>query len=395
VTIKGLPISSSLIATTLIAALIWFVAEGQTLSEVPVELTVALAGQDKGDGAMIVRPVDGAGLADGVTVHLTGSNSRVDALRDELGTRVLLTVGQELPSTPGPHSIDLRDALRELPMFRGSGVTISSVVPERLDIEVDRLETAMLTLRPEIGAELDTASTMEPSEVTLTGPASLVQRWLAEPDTSIPVRVNGDRLSGLTPGITHQITVPIELPPMLKGQWATRLTPPQTTVSLRLRSRTSSFTVRELPIRVLLPPEAFARWIVELPEQSAMLRDVVFTGPEASIERISNGAARPGAVIELSLTELEQGVGSKPARIIDLPPGVTYQVASAIVNINVRRLVGIDPNETAPATPPAGTPAGTDPANSADQPTQPTIDAGDPEGIPADSDAAVETPPQG
>lgn len=381
---KRLEISSSLIATTLIAVMIWFVAEGQTLSDKEVVLTVALAGQDQGDGAMIVRAVEGTNLADGIKVHLTGSNSRVDALRDKLGTRVVLTVGQELEPRTGQQSIDLRDALRELPVFRGSGVSISSVQPERLNIEVDRLETATLTLRLEIEADLDTAPTLEPAEVTLTGPATLVQRWFAEPDTSIPVRVNADRLSGLAPGITHRITaIPIELPPMLRGKWATKLTPSQTTASIRLRSRTSSFTVRELPIRVLLPPEAFGRWIVELPPQSAILRDVIFTGPQASIERISSGAATPGALVELSMAELEQGVGSKPARIIDLPTGVTYQVGSAIVSINVRRLAGIDPNETSPR-PVSGTQA------TPEQAGEPSTDAGNPESGDSEGD---DTPP--
>jgi len=342
---------SSIIATTLIAALVWLVAEGQTLRQVQQSVQVSFAAPE-GDSQLIVRPRPFSGWASEATLQLEGATTSIQALINDLSASVTLTPGLELPATSGTHVIDLREAIRRHEAFQGSGVSITSVTPETVEIQVDRLVTTTVALQPVVDADLDTPATIQPDSVQLSGPSLVIDAWAAQANADdgsdtpvIPVRVDPARLSGLTPGVGTDLSgVPIQLPEALRGAWSTRVTPARVTVNVRLRSRTSSITLRELPVRLMLPPEAFGRWLVEIPPEDRALKDVIFTGPQASIDRIQAGEAVPAAVVELSLQELESGVGSKPARIIDLPRGVTYQVSSSIVRVNLRVLAGVDPN---------------------------------------------------
>jgi len=373
VSIAKTPISS-IVATTLIAALIWLVAEGQTLREIQQTVQVSLT-PPEGDTQLIVRPRPFTGWTSEVTLQLEGATSSIQTLLNELSSAVALTPGMELPGSPGTHVVDLRDAIRRHQAFQGSGVSITAVTPETIEIEVDRLTTLSVALQPVVEADLDTPATIRPDTVQLSGPSLVIDAWAADasPDDGadvpvIPVRVDPARLSGLTPGVGTDLSgVPVQLPEALRGAWSTRVLPGRVTVNVRLRSRTSSATLREVPIRMLLPPEAAGRWLVEIPQEDRALKDVVFTGPQASIDRIQSGEVVPTAVVELSLQELESGVGSKPARIIDLPRGVTYQVSASIIRVNVRVLAGVDPNGQTTGQP-ATDPAQPDPAATGDTP---------------------------
>ena len=368
-TIAKLPLPS-VVVTTLIAAMIWFVAEGQTLREEQRTVPLAINGQETAEGRLLVRPQPDSDWNNEITLSLQGANAASQALLDEISPGLVLTAGVELPTSPGLHSVDVREALRRNEAFRGSGVSVVSVTPERLEIEVDRLESIEIDLVAAVDADLDTPPTVTPNSATLTGPSRILQRWLDSGHDSITVTLPPARLTGLTPGITNQVpNVAIELPEELRGAWATRIAPARVTIGVLLRSRTSSFTIRRLPVRVLVPPEAFGRFIVELPEESQSLQDVIFSGPQASITRIQEGELIPAAVIELTMEELELGVGSKPAKLMGLPTGVTHQVAQAILRVNVRRLSGIEPDPAnsvseSPADgedPPAGESDGADP----------------------------------
>ncbi|MFG0305192.1 MAG: hypothetical protein ACF8Q5_03140 [Phycisphaerales bacterium JB040] len=370
---------SSIIATTLIAALVWLVAEGQTLRQVQQSLQISFA-TPEGDSQLIVRPRPFTGWTSEATLQLEGATASIQSLINEISSTVALTTGVELPATPGTHVINLRDAIRRHEAFQGAGVSIISVTPETVEIQVDRLATLSVALQPIVDADLDTAATVQPDTVQLSGPSLVIEQWRtanADADGSeapvIPVRVDPARLTGLTPGVATDLSgVPVQLPEELRGAWSTRVSPARVTVNVRLRSRTSSVTVRELPVRLLLPPEAFGRWLVEIPPEDRALRDVIFTGPQASIDRIQSGEAVPTPVVELSLQELESGVGSKPARFVDLPRGVTYQVSSSIVRVNLRVLAGVDPNGQT-----TGQPAGqTPPDNARTQPNPPDANAG-------------------
>lgn len=326
---------------TVLSALTWALAESQTLRTQALTLRVALEDGSTGPSERTLGPVvrvDPAQPWDGAAeLALTGSAALIDGLADRLRGRAALVVGRELPTEPGTHTINLRDALRASEAFRASGVTIESVSPESVTIQVDQLETRELTIRVSLpdGVEPETTPAPRPASVILTAPAALLDAL--EPGATAVATVTPEQVEPLLPGRDETLTaVRVTPPASIAGAWAVRLDPARADVTIRLRSKSSSLTIPRLPVQLLIAPAEAGRWTVEVEPSDQDLIDVTLTGPQEQLDRIRRSEVRPMAFVSLTFEELEAGVASKRATIVGLPAGVRAQAAREDVRLSIR-----------------------------------------------------------
>ncbi|MEQ8770111.1 MAG: hypothetical protein RIB60_06340 [Phycisphaerales bacterium] len=343
----------TLIVVTVLAALAWALAESQTIQTEPLSLQLVLADGSEGQSAREEGPVvrvapdeEWGGL---VEVTIAGSAALTDALGDRLLGTVTLTVGADFPSEPGIHEIDLREAMRDSESFRGSGVTIESVAPARVRVEVGQLgvrELPVAVVVPE-GVELDGTPTVTPGTVRFIAPRSVLDEY--GPAAVVSAIVGERELGPLVPGRAETVrNVPVQLPPGTDLGWSIRLDPSRVDVGVTVRSKSATLTIPTLPVQVRMSPAEVGRWSINIEPADQDLIDVVLTGPQEQLDRIQRGEVRPSAVISLSFADLEAGIETARARVADLPAGVRAQIPNDAVRLRIARVSRDDPAVSGP-----------------------------------------------
>jgi hypothetical protein len=330
----------TLLVVTLVAVLVWLFAESRTLRAetltVPVEISA-------GGSATAFRLTDGAAWSGSLEIELAGPAGLIDGLRSRAREGIVLEIGDELPAEPGTRSLELVDAIRRADLFAESGLTIRRVSPRTLGLQTDRLETLAVPIEADLEG-LQTAGPVRivPAEATVRLPASLASSL----DLHAIAKIPPARLAALTPGRRTEISqVPIELAGLPDSAWGLRLSDPRVVVTLALRVRTDSLTLREVPVRLSVLPSDLAGWIVEVPPEDRVLEDVVLTGPVSAIEQIRRGEVTPGALAAVDLAGLGEGAGDTDSaatrevavRLIGLPSGVVADLGDRAVRVTLRR----------------------------------------------------------
>src|SRR5205085_2282323 len=129
------------------------------------------------------------------------------------------------PADPGRHTVQLQAALRALPRIRDSGVTIADADPPTAIIDVDNFELREAKVRVDIpeGQLLESAPEVTPATVRLRLPES-ASRSLP-PDLQLPVRIDTSALIGIPEGRKTTLSLPVDLPPPLRGMEGIRVSP--------------------------------------------------------------------------------------------------------------------------------------------------------------------------
>ncbi len=331
----------TILVVSIVAVLVWLFAESRTLRTRTVTVPVEISA---GGSGVAFRLTDPDAWTGSVELDLAGPTGLIEALRTRAGDTVVLEIGSELPAETGNRSIDLLEAIRRDELFADSGLTVRRISPRLLDLQTDRLET--LTLPAEVDLEgISTAGpvTIEPAEVTVRLPAGIAR----EVDLHAIARIPPNRLAALTPGRRTEISqVPIELLGLPDGVWGLRLMEPRAVVTLALRVRTESLTLREIPVRLSLLPTDLAGWAFEVPPEHRVLEDVVLSGPVSAIEQIRRGDTVPGALATVDLGGIGEATNEAALagvlRLTGVPTGVVADLSGREIRVEVRRRAVIE-----------------------------------------------------
>ncbi|MEM0983892.1 MAG: hypothetical protein AAGI17_08075, partial [Planctomycetota bacterium] len=379
---KGTPSFGTAALVTFVTIVVWALAETQTLRTELVTASVSFA---PGSPDLLVRVAPNENWPGSVELELSGPAGSIDRLRERLASGIALTANREISVSTGRQTIDLRDTIRRNEAFSDAGVAIVRSSPERVAIEMERVEVIRRPVALEAaGAQLRGTPTITPAEVEVrvaAQAASLIPEFVI-------ARPPADRIASLTPGVATTIEdVPVEVPGV--RPWGLSIAPARVAVTMELRTATDSIVFPALPVRVLLPSDAVGKWAVEIAEADRFLRDVRVTGPAATINQWRQREFEPVALITLRGPDLETGGGTTRAALIQMPASFTATIEDADIAYTTRRLLDVVPampaverNEDPPpaeneTTPPPTTDPGTDP--STDPGTNPGTGEGGPQ----------------
>lgn len=328
----------SFIFITIIAILVWVLAEGLTVGTGELSADIQL---DPGSNVRAVRISPGDTFNGRIDLSVRGSSTGIDQLTRKLRDPITLTLGTEIPFEPGEQLIDLQTALRASEVFKRSGVTLTEVKPRFVRIQADELVTLEVPVRVALPAvETEGPPRTDPETISYTIPRT-ISRTLAPGAAFATARLTDADLASLTPGTEQRIEpVRVEPSPPLAAAWSLSPLSAQVAVILTVRSRTATETIPTVPVQILVAPSELERFHIAVAEDSRFLHDVTIKGPSPLIERIrSDPTLRPVAVVSLSFEDLENAIESKDARFV-LPPGFEAVEASAddiSVRLNIER----------------------------------------------------------
>jgi hypothetical protein len=328
----------SIIFVTIIAVLVWVLAEGLTVGTGEISADLQL---DPGSNTRAVRIAPGDTFTGRIELTVRGSSTGIDQLTRKLRDPITLTVGNEIPFEPGEQLIDLQTALRASEVFKRSGVTLTEVKPRFVRIEADDLVTVEVPVRvalPDVQTEAPPRT--DPETISYTLPRA-VKRALDSAETVAVARLTDADLAALTPGTEQRLeAIRVQPSPALAAAWSLAPANAQVAVILTVRSRTATETIPTVPVQILVAPTELERFHITVAEDSRFLHDVTLKGPSPLIERIrSDPALRPVAVVSLSFEDLEKGIESKDARLV-LPPGfeqVEARADAVAVRLTIQR----------------------------------------------------------
>jgi len=340
----------TILTVTLVTIAVWLLAESRMVQTRTLGLRLDLVGQpDDLERPVVVRPAPDAVEVPGVEVELEGSLASLDAAGDELGGALELRVGREIPLDRGVHTLDLRSVMRRHPVLRALGVSVRSISPERVAVEVDELVETELAVRVELpeGTRLDGAPRTDPESVTVRGPRTILETLEGVSAIAAP---SSRAAESLTPGQFRVIpSVGVTLPIVRAGlapAWTPTIDPARVEVRLTLASRTSNMTIDRLPIQILIAPGESGRWSVRPDPGDEDLVGVELAGPSDALARIRDGSVAPVAAITLSFQELERGVDAKEPTILGLPDGVRVRSELPAIGLSIERVQAAAPANT-------------------------------------------------
>lgn len=333
------------ILVTLIAVMIWLAAEAESLGTSTFPARVAFAGLDiAGEGRLIVTPKDWDGTA---TLDLRGSRGALQGARSTLETRIELLPGVAgVPSDAGDHQIDLLPVLQQSEKLRASGITIESVSPRRVTVEIRELVVVRLPIRAELpGVILQGETAVAPELAAVRLPKSISQPLIDDPTLAqVIAQPTTQQLSTLGEAGLKSIPVTLVLPESLRAK---------PNIELLTRTATLTFTTQSgvrtenlsAPVWALTPSLEVGNWVVEL-DAGDQLLTVKVTGPNAIMDRLRSPSSgdRLVAVLDLSSDELDQRIESKTVGFallrdgapITLPDTLKIEPAAPRVRFTIR-----------------------------------------------------------
>ena len=312
-----------------VTLLIWFWAATETREEGTASFRIELVGA----ADQVVTPSE-------LTVHvkMEGSNPALERALRAAQTPVSLTVGNELPSQTGVQRVKLLEVLDRNEAITGTGVSLLSVDPIDLDIEIDSLVTATLPIEPVLpGVELDGTVTVDPPQVQVRLPRRL--RDHAGGDLRVHATVLGQRLDRLKPGVLNTITATLELSPRFAGDPTVVLDRRTAEIKFTVKSRIKETTLPTVRVQIAGPPEDHEEYLIEI--ENPTLANVTIKADIELISRIERNQAVVVAIVHLSQREKERGIEEKRVTcFMALPRDDNASFQAAIVSAEIDGAVG-------------------------------------------------------
>jgi hypothetical protein len=327
----------NIVLVTVLTVLVWAFAESESLHTKSIRFDVLVDADPA--GGRVARVLDGQAWPGRVQLSVEGATSAIDALEPLTRRALRLAPGiQSFPAVAGENIIDLRAAIRELPEFRGSGVTIQACDPPTLRVVVDEIITSTIPVRVSAGdSQFESQPVVRPASVTLSVSKRVGESLGA--DLAATATIDPQTLARLVPGRTENIaSVPLTLPIDLPPDTYIRFSPPSVDVGVTLRSRTGSIVLPSVPVHIRLAAAELSRWKIDIPESDRFLTDVRVSGPDELIDQVRREEIKITAVVALSFEELERGITSKEATFAELPSPLKFEAAKRLVRLSITKL---------------------------------------------------------
>ena len=319
---------STIIFALLFAVLIWLWAEGENREQRVETFMLAIQPVDADRFMVRIRePGQADQLLDSYPVEITLEGPAAAVMRMARAAQDV-TIRLDNLQNEMARSVDLAEALGELPRFIDEGITIQRVEPSIMTVRVDALETRTVPVSTTMAGYDFDSIVLRPDRVEVRAPVETWETIVSPTVAATLVRLNmpASTLDELAPGEPATLSdVPLTLHPMLAGREGISVAPESVQVDLIISNRVVELRTT-VPVKVLKLPQDDTTYEVAIDTEHAVIRDVIISGHPDIVERVQNRQVGVYAVINLSSDELEQGISEKQIEWL-LPTGLTAEIA--------------------------------------------------------------------
>lgn len=326
----------TVLVVSVIAALIWLYAEGETVSTQTRRVNVRFVAPTAGMAVSLPdqeSSVVGGAVID-VQAAIQASQGDLPRIADWVRNETI-DIEVNVPGSPDEvHVINLQDVLNQSPLA-DINAFVKETTPETVSVRVQQLRTVDMGIRIQQGdLELseEAPPIVVPDKVAVTMPANLAQQVS---DQNIPLVA---RLDLLDPETLEQDTLNVEtvelnLPPELLNQ--PHISPSMQRAEARflVRKITAEYTLERVQVRLRITDDITGLYSIRIDPSSQRILRVKVRGPSEAIKRIENDPSLVRASILIKMEDLTNSANNHTAPLdIFLPEGV--------------KIVSVEPNLT-------------------------------------------------
>lgn len=288
---------------TVVAALIWLWAAGETRDKHVINFArvqFVVPEPSDWDVEPKERPL--------ISLIVEGTQIAVQSAEGLLRRPLKLN----LPPVPGRLSIDTLERLRQHEELAGTGVTVVSVEPATLEVDLQRIEERPARIKAVLpGVTTEGEVMAQPVEVQVAMPE---RYWHNVQNLHVEAYVDRSELDRREPGVKHTIeSVPLRVPESVAPAGEVSISPPTARLTFTIRSRTREVRLDSVRVQLASPPEDRELYVVEV--EPKQLENVTITADADLVRRIESrdesDRATVVAVVHLGSREQEQGIESK------------------------------------------------------------------------------------
>ena len=275
-----------------------------------------------------VRMIDGNKIVNlkvpgdsNIVVTFSGPNNVVDQITRK-HDKIQITLP---PNTPiGDSTFNFLQFMVDYPPFASQGVSVVSVIPAEMKVEVDRLERMPVEVRAAPALRQNDPDPdsfrFTPKQVWVKAPSKIFQeakdanKLYVIADTSGArdiIKVGENKLDGL------QVSFPIR---------SDRVTIEQPTVSglIEIKDGGSKITLDSVPVWLDIAPTVSDQYTVEFSKRT--IPNVILAGPKELLTKVNVADSIPHFLLEVVSADIKsanQGKITRKLRFANLPDGVT------------------------------------------------------------------------
>ncbi len=321
---KLLEMLETVLVVTVITALIWLYAEGETIQTQSKKIKVRLVPPTAGLVVSIPgQPATETGIASvTVTASLQASRGDWPRINDWLReNEVDIEVRTPTASTE-EQTIDVRQELNESPLA-DINAFVKEVDQPNLSARIQQLRQVQMGVLAEIGTlELsDEEPTFNPSRVVVSMPAELAEQ-VREQNLKLTGRLDLLDESTLVEDTQEVANVQLDLPTELQDLPFVRPEQDRIDVTFVVRKLTEELVLPRVQVRLLLSDEITGKYDIKIDPESQRIISVSLSGPAETIRRIQEDQGLVRASIRIKLGDLTSQDNHAAQLLIDAPDGV-------------------------------------------------------------------------
>lgn len=285
-------------STAILSIMIWLVAD-YSLTETAT-IRVRIHPQAADESAMRVALAEDEPSV--VEVKIAGKRTQVEELRSRAPLGIPLSISTRAAKT---YRIRLDEEFRKAAILRE--VDVQQVMPETIDVEVDRDTTVTMPISVKTtgGLVYEIEPEAEPTEVAVT----ISERALSQiPKDDRKVIIEPDNyLTGAAHGVLGTEVVP--LTPVV-ASISVLLNPDFVKLRFKIKDLAEEAVISAVPIKIEASPDIFNGYKIEFKDAGPVLtQPLTIKGPPDMIERVRRGELRIFGVVSLTAAN-KAAVGS-------------------------------------------------------------------------------------
>jgi len=303
----------SLIWVAPLSVIIWIYAEQADTDKQPFTITVSVHSSDPSRVVRLIDPGDAK-----LNVELGGTNNNLEKIREILATTpaVQIEVPDAILAATGNHSVPAA-IVNDVDLFRMNGITVNSVLPHDLTINVDAQDDVAVDVKP--SPELKNFSVppiFSPHQIHVRAPHSLIAAAQSTGNLVAYAHLDETR-EPLTPGPHDLPGVPLSLP--FGDMSVITITPAVVSAHVEIKKSDVTLLLPAIPVWVIYPPGMDDKYKAVY---DPSLANVTVVGPEEQIAELQSSAFKPKATLEVSPSDLPVDTDHERRLRFDLPPDV-------------------------------------------------------------------------
>jgi hypothetical protein len=265
--------------------LTWVYAEQQ--QRVSVDSQTVSINVRTSDPSRIVNLLDAH--ADEPVISMEGPKAGIDSVKDLLSRPerlINIDVDPKL-STGQEHDVGLSDTIENSPIFTQRGIKVTKVMPDRVRVKLDELESRDLEVVAAPNANLDGAPTFDPKTIKVRAPHSV---WVQTAGTSDPNALKaiaefpttGDRSR---PGQHSNEQLTVRLP--VQGENVTPSVSPTVQATYQIKQSSVRLEIKTLILHTAFVGTTANDLVVDLSKSNV---DIWISGPPEKCRKVVDAA---------------------------------------------------------------------------------------------------------